>query len=69
MLNRSMTKKEYLTRQLMRELKRSSKGHMSKIERKSLAERTISRLDFNNSYQMHKSMSAYADMLVERINN
>lgn len=65
-LCRNMTNKEYLSKQLTKELKRSSKGTIPKAERKELAEKTVSRLDLTNTFQMHKSMSAYADMLVER---
>lgn len=61
---KNLTKKEYLKRQLEKELRRSSKGAMPKAIRVSLAARTIERLDFSNSYQMHKSIRGYADILV-----
>ena len=60
---RNLTKKEYLTKQLEKELRRSSKGKMPKSVRISLARRTIDRLDFTNSFQMHKSIQGYADIL------
>lgn len=61
---KNLTKKEYLKRQLEKELRRASKGAMPKSIRVSLAARTVERLDFSNSYQMHKSMRGYADILV-----
>lgn len=61
---KNLTKKEYLRRQLEKELRRSSKGAMPKSVRVSLAARTIERLDLSNSYQMHKSIRGYADILV-----
>lgn len=64
LFRRNMTKKEYLTKQLEKELRRSSKGTMPKEVRTSLAKRTIERMDFNNPYQMHKSIQGYADILV-----
>lgn len=64
LFKKNMTKKEYLKRQLEKELRRSSKGAMPKAVRVSLASRTVERLDFTNSYQMHKSMRGYADILV-----
>ena len=62
---KNLTKREYLKRQLEKELRRSSKGAMPKEVRVSLASRTIERLDFTNSYQMHKSIRGYADILVQ----
>lgn len=62
-LRKNMTKNEYLRIQLERALKRSSKGRMPKKARKALALRTIQRLDMNNTYQMHKSLEGYADIL------
>lgn len=61
----NLTKKEYMTRELEKELKSVSKGKMPKETRKFLAKRTIDRLDLNNTFQMHKSIRGYAMMLVE----
>ena len=58
-----MTKQEYLEKLLYRELRKVSKRKMPKEHCRYLAKRTVSRLDFNNSYQMHKSIQGYADLL------
>lgn len=63
---REMTKKEDLIIQLEKEIKRSSMGTIPKEERLRLAAQAIDRLDFDNSFQMHKSLSAYADLIVEQ---
>lgn len=64
-----MTKTEYLTSQLEKALRRSSKGKMPKSDREFLAKRTIGRLDVTNNFQMHKSIEGYAQMLVEKYFN
>lgn len=64
LFRKNMTKKEYLIKKLEKELRRSSKGKMPRNVRSSLAKRTIERLDFSNTYQMHKSIQGYADLLV-----
>jgi len=64
LFKKDLTTREYLTRQLEKELRKSSKGTMPKDVRKRLAIRTINRLDFKNSFQMHKSIRGYADILV-----
>lgn len=56
--------KEIIQHKLEKELKKASKGAMPKQTRKALAIRTVNRMDFNNSLQMHKSIEAYADILV-----
>lgn len=64
LFRKNMTKTEYLTKELEKELGRSSKGKMPKPIRRMLAVRTVQRLDRNNDYQMHKSIAGYADILV-----
>lgn len=58
-----LTKEEYLEKLFYRELRRVSKGKMPKEHCRYLAKRTVARLDFTNSYQMHKSIQGYADLL------
>ncbi len=62
--NRHLTKREYLTKELEKEIRRASRGKIPKNIRISLAERTIGKMDFNNPYQMHKSLGSYAEILV-----
>lgn len=64
LFNKKLTKKEYLERKLEKALRKSSHGKMPKTIRIFLAKRTISRMDFTNPYQMHKSIESYADILV-----
>ena len=51
LFRKNMTKTEYLTKELEKELGRSSKGKMPKPIRRMLAVRTVQRLDRNNDYQ------------------
>lgn len=64
-LKSHLTKTEYLTRELEKEIRRASKGKIPKQTRRALAERLIGRLDFSDSFQMHKSLRGYADILVD----
>lgn len=50
--------------ELEKELRKASKGKMPKDIRASLAEKTVAKLDFNNSFQMHRSLKSYAGDLV-----
>lgn len=60
--------KDVMKYRLSRELRRASNGTMPKEVREEIAERTINRMDFNNPYQMHKSISGYADILADDYN-
>ena len=65
LFNKRLTKTEYFERSLEKALRKSSRGKIPKATRISLAKRTVSRMDFNNPYQMHKSIEGYADILVQ----
>jgi len=64
MLTKTKSKREYLVKELEKELKKASDGKMKRAERKDLAIRTIGRMNFDDSFQMHKSLKGYAKMLV-----
>ena len=61
---RRLSTRQYVLYRLERCLRKSSNGSMPKQKRKELAIRTVNRMDFNNSLQMHKSIEGYADILV-----
>ena len=56
---------EYTQRELAKEIRKESKGHIPADVREHLAKRTVARMDFSNSYQMHKSLRGYAEILVQ----
>lgn len=63
---KNMTKQEYATLKLAKEIRRSSKGQITKDKRYILAKYVISRIDFSNPYQTHKSLRGYADIIVDK---
>lgn len=65
LFNRNIDLKKSIENNLAKEIRRSSKGRIPKAEILELARRTVSRMDFRNSYQMHKSIRGYADILVD----
>lgn len=56
---------EYTRRELTKEIRKESKGRIPADVREELAKRTVDRMDFSNSYQMHKSLRGYAEILVQ----
>lgn len=58
-------KRKYIANKLEKCLRKTSYGCIPKRDRIFLAKRTANRLDFSNSFQMHKSIEGYADMLAE----
>lgn len=66
MMRKRLSSKELLYKQLIKAMKRSAKGRISSDRVEELVERAIERLDFDNHYQMHKSIQGYADMLIEK---
>lgn len=56
---------EYTRRELTKEIRKESKERIPADVREELAKRTVDRMDFSNSYQMHKSLRGYAEILVQ----
>lgn len=64
LFRKRMTTRQLLTKDLEKELRKASKGRMPKEEREILAKRTVEKLDFNNPYQMQRSLKSYAEDIV-----
>lgn len=62
---RNESLREYTQRELAKEIRKESKGRIPADVREHLAKRTVDRMDFSNSYQMHKSLRGYAEILVQ----
>lgn len=65
LFGRHKSVKEYTLHELKKELRKLSRGRIPADVIESLAQRTVESLDFNNSYQMHKSIRGYAEILVQ----
>lgn len=66
MFGRKETQSEYMQRELAKEIQKVSKGRIPADEREYLAKRTVERMDFSDSIQMHKGLRGYADILVQQ---
>ena len=62
---RNESLREYTQRELAKEIRKESKGRIPVDVREELARRTVARIDFSNSIQMHKSLRGYAEILVQ----
>ena len=55
----------YIVSSLSSEIKKASNGTFTNDKCKLLAEDFVSRMNTSDSYQMHKSIQAYARMIVD----
>ena len=63
---RKETQSEYMQRELAKEIHKVSKGRIPADEREYLAKRTVERMDYSDSIQMHKGLRGYAEILVQQ---
>ena len=50
--------------ELSEQIVKESNNEISKEEAMNLAYRCVARMDFNNKYQMHRSLNSYAQSIV-----
>lgn len=63
MVNMEIEKRRMIEDRIISAMKRNRFGTIPEAEILRMAKDTVKNLDFNNSYQMHKSPEGYADML------